>query len=148
MIVEMSDLIPEQERLSNKEEHSLSLRNPWHEMTSTLLKTPWKVEHLGAIQWTLRRKTNSILISWGQRKNQMMSRQSSSKLCLTSDNDEEKPSWVILRWTNLQIILGAMLFKDNPWSSALQQQLMSNATLEGYFHIFILGCPVKHGYDS
>ena len=48
----------------------------------------------GVIQWTLRRKTNNILISWGQRKNQMMSHQSSSKLCLASDNDKEKPSWV------------------------------------------------------
>ena len=148
MTFEVWDLILEQERLSNKEEHSLSLRNPWHEMTSTLLKTPWKVDHLGAIQWTLRRKTNSILISWGQRKNQMTSRQSSSELCLAPDNDKEKTFLSINRWTNLQIILGAMLFKDNSWSSALQQQLMSNAALERYFHIFILGYPVKHGYDS
>jgi hypothetical protein len=44
MTFEIWDLIPEQERLSNKEEHRLSLRNPWHEMTSTLLNTPWKVE--------------------------------------------------------------------------------------------------------
>ena len=41
-----------------------------------------------------------------------------------------------------------MLFKDNPWFSELQQQLMSNAALEGYFHIFILGHPLKHDYDS
>ena len=31
-------------------------------MTSTLLDTPWKADHLGAIQWILRRKTNSIQI--------------------------------------------------------------------------------------
>ena len=41
-----------------------------------------------------------------------------------------------------------MLFKDSMWFSELQQQLMSNAALEGYFHIFILGYPIKHGYDS
>jgi len=44
MTFEVWDLIPEQERLSNKEEHWLNLRNPWHEMTSTLLNIPWKVE--------------------------------------------------------------------------------------------------------
>ena len=123
------------------------MRNPWHEMTSTLFKTPWKVDHLGAIQWTLRRKTDSIQISWGQRKNQMMSHQSSSKLCLTSDNDKEKTFLSINRWMNLQIILEPMLFKDNPWSSALQQQLMSNAAIERYFHIFILVYHLQHGYD-
>jgi hypothetical protein len=40
-----------------------------------------------------------------------------------------------------------MLFKDNPWFSELQQQLMGNAALERYFHIFILVYHPQHGYD-
>jgi hypothetical protein len=40
----------------------------------------------------LEKEKTSIQISWGQRKNQMMSRQSPSKLCLASDNDKEKTS--------------------------------------------------------
>jgi len=46
MIFEIWELIP-QERLSNNEEHRVSLRNIWHEMTSTLLNTPWKIETPG-----------------------------------------------------------------------------------------------------
>ena len=64
----------------------------WNDINSS--QNSLKVDHLGAIQWTLRRKTNNILISWGQRKNQMMSRQSSSELCLAPDDDKEKLSWV------------------------------------------------------
>jgi hypothetical protein len=41
-----------------------------------------------------------------------------------------------------------MLFKDSQWFSELQQQLMSNAVLEGHFIIVSLGYPLKHGYDS
>jgi hypothetical protein len=41
-----------------------------------------------------------------------------------------------------------MLFKDSQWFSELQQQLMSNAALEGHFIIVSLGYPLKHGYDS
>ena len=37
----------------------------WHQLFSILLE---KLRHLGAIQWTLKRKTSSIQISWGQRK--------------------------------------------------------------------------------
>ena len=51
----MLELIPEG-RLSDKEEHQLSLRNPWqkwHQLFSTLFE---KLSHLGAIQWTLKRK--------------------------------------------------------------------------------------------
>jgi len=40
-----------------------------------------------------------------------------------------------------------MLFKDNPWFSELQQQLMGNAALERYFHIFILVYHPQHSYD-
>jgi len=36
-----------------------------------------------------------------------------------------------------------MLFKDSQWFSELQQQLMSNAALEGHFIIFILGLPFE-----
>jgi len=40
-----------------------------------------------------------------------------------------------------------MLFKDNPWFNELQQQLMSNAALKRYFHIFILVYHPQHSYD-
>jgi hypothetical protein len=72
-------------------------------MTSTLLDTPWKVDHLGAIQWILRPGGNPVdpekekkqySDHLGAKKNQMMSRQSPSKLWLASDNDKEKTSWV------------------------------------------------------
>ena len=33
---------------------------------------------------------------------------------------------------------GGVLFEDSPWFSELQQPLMSNAALEGYFYNFIL----------
>jgi hypothetical protein len=38
------------------------------------------------------KEKSSFQISWGQRKNQMMSRQSPSKLCLASGNNKEKTS--------------------------------------------------------
>ena len=66
MIVEIWDLIPEQERFSNKNIDQIG--KILDKKTSTFLDTPWKVDHLGVIQLTLRRKTNSIQISWGQRK--------------------------------------------------------------------------------
>ena len=40
-----------------------------------------------------------------------------------------------------------MLFKNSLWYSEFQQQLMSNAAFEGYFHIFIMVYHLQHGYD-
>ena len=80
-------------KIVKQEEHLLSLQNPCHELTLTFLDTLWNVEHLGAIQWTLKRKTDSIQISWGQRKNQMMSLQSSSELHHLTMT-KKKASWV------------------------------------------------------
>jgi hypothetical protein len=45
-------------------------------------------------------------------------------------------------------LLGAIVFKNIPGSSEFQQQLMSNAALEGHFIIVSLGYPLKRGYDS
>jgi len=59
----------------------------------------------------------------------------------------QKPFGYRQKNEHVQIILGAMLFKDNPWFNELQQQLMGNAALERYFHIFILVYHLQHGYD-
>jgi len=104
-------------------------------MTSTFLDTPWKVDHLGAIQWILGRKTNSIQISWGQWK---MIKWWINAL-RTMVFKESKSAGQAFR-----SLLGAMLFKDSQWFSELQQQLMSNAALEGHFIIVSLGYPLKH----
>jgi hypothetical protein len=42
----------------------------------------------------LEKENKQYLDQLGAKKNQMMSRQSPSKLCLASDNDKEKASWV------------------------------------------------------
>jgi hypothetical protein len=82
-------------------------------MTSTLLKTPWQVDHLGQCSgpWEGKqtvfksargngRRLNDESVSWGQ-------------WCSKKDNQMNKQT---------QIILGAMLVKDNPssnWWAAL-----------------------------
>jgi len=42
---------------------------------------------------------------------------------------------------------GQYCSKNSLWYSEFQQQLMSNAVFEGYFHIFILVYHLQHGYD-
>jgi len=108
------------------------------EMTSILLDTPWKFDYLEAIQWIMRRKTSSILISWGQRKNQMMSHRSLSKLCLASGNDKEKTCWASIDEQAFRSLLGAMLFKDSPWFSEFQQHLIEQRctqSISSYLHL-------------
>ena len=68
MTFEIWDLIPEQERLLNKEEHRLSLWNPWHEWHwnfSTLLE---KLSSQGQYSGPWKGETNSMQISWGEKK--------------------------------------------------------------------------------
>jgi len=78
MIFEVWELIPEQKDCQTRR-ISIEFAKSLTRMTSTLLDTPWNVDHLGVIQWTLRRKTKGIQISWGQRKNRTMSWRSPSK---------------------------------------------------------------------
>jgi len=78
MIFEVWELIIEQKDCQTRR-ISIEFAKSLTRMTSTLLDTPWKVDHLGAIQWTLRRKAKGIQISWGQRKNRTMSWRSPSK---------------------------------------------------------------------
>ena len=118
----------------------------WHQHFSTLLET--------LTTW------GNTMDPWKKKKNKQHSDQLGAKKELDDESLkfikvmfsiwqwQRKTSLSINWWTSIHIIAGAMLFKDNPWSRALQQQLMSNAALERYFHIFILGYPVKHGYDS
>jgi hypothetical protein len=113
MIFERWDLIPEQGRFVKQEEHRLNLQNPWqkwHQHFSRLLDklTTWGntvdlekenkqySNQLGGNgRWL-----NDESVSWGQ-------------WCSKKDNQMNKQT---------QIILGAMLVKDNPssnWWAAL-----------------------------
>jgi hypothetical protein len=92
-------------------------------MTSTFLDIPWKVDYLGAIQWTLRRKTNSIQISWGGRDDQMMNQWS-------EDNMVQRK--IISEWAHSDQ-LKAMMFKNNLWSSKPRQQLRVKMYLKDIF---------------
>jgi hypothetical protein len=92
----------------------------------------------------LRRKTNSIQINWGQRKNQRMSWWSLSKSILAII----KATWL---WTEERACsdqLRAMLFKNIPWSSELQQQLKTTLHLRNNFICHLGFTPWKHGYDT
>jgi hypothetical protein len=122
MIFEIWDLISEQERLSNK--------NNIDQICKILDKNDINISRHSLKSWPLGGNTvepekESIQISWGQRK-------------------------MIKWWINERTHsdhLGVMLFKDSSWFSEPQQQLMSNAALEGYFHIFILVYHLQHCYD-
>jgi len=104
MIFEVWELIPEQKDCQTRR-ISIEFAKSLTRMTSTLLKSPWQVDHLGQYSGP-----------WEGKQ------------------------------TTFRSLLGAMLFKDSQWFSKLQQQLMSNAALEGYFHIFILVYQLQHGY--
>jgi hypothetical protein len=116
-----------------------NLQNPWqewHQHFSTLLEklTTWR-QYSGS--WVGKqtifrsvggneRWLNDESMHWWQ-------------WCLKKANQQNKHSdhyW------------GTMLFKDSQWFSELQQQLMSNAALEGHFIIVNLGYPLEHGHDS
>ena len=145
MIFEVWDLIPEQERFSNKNIDGVC---------KILDKNNVNISQHSLKRWP---PGGNTVDPWKKNK------QHSDQLEAKKESDDESSKFIkvmfsiwqwqgqtflsINRWTNLQIILGAMLFKDNPWSSAFQQQLMSNAALEGYFDIFILVYHLQHGYD-
>jgi hypothetical protein len=67
MIFEIWELIPEQERLSNKKSTDRVCKI-LTEVTSILLDTSWKVEQLGAIQWTMKRKNKQYSDQLGGNK--------------------------------------------------------------------------------
>jgi hypothetical protein len=104
MIFEIWELIPEQDCQTGRTltEFVKSLTK----MTSTLLNTPWKVDHLGAIQWTLRRKTSSIQINRGAKKESDDESSKSIKVMFSIWQWQRKNFLIIDRWTSIQINLG------------------------------------------
>ena len=100
-----------------KQEHRLSLQNPWQKWRQhfpTLLKmlTTW-----GQYSWT-KKENKQYPYQLGIKKESDDESSKFIKVMFSIWQWQGKTFLSINRWTNLQIILGEMLFKHNPWSSA------------------------------